>query len=127
MMKKNDIEIKSATIQKFRLRRSDSVYGILPEITVCLDRFGLGGKYAKTLELFGVHTCSIDFLVDLLRIFDAYYPHELAGHSAHIVFFDGKPIGICPLDSDWKEWIICTKKGYQKVAHKRLFKVLLKE
>ncbi len=125
MMKKNDIEIRSAIIQKFRLRRSDSVYGILPEITVCLDWSGLGGKYAKTLELFGVHTCSIKFLVDFLRMFDAYYPHELAGHPVNVVFLDGKPIGICPLDTDWQEWMICTEKGYQKVAHCILFRVLL--
>lgn len=126
MMKKNNIEIKSARIQKFRLRRSDDVYGILPEITVCLDRFGIGGKYAKTFELFGEHTCNINFLVYLLTLFDAYYPHELAGRSVNIVFLDGLPVGICPLDSNWEEWIICTKEGYQKVAHSKLFKVLLK-
>ncbi len=126
-MKKSDIEIKSATVQKFRLRRSDSVYGILPEITISMDRFGLGGKYAKTLELFGVHTCNIDFLVDFLRMFDVYYPHELAGRFVNVVFINGKPLGICPFDNDEEEWIwmICTKKGYKKIPHNRLLKTLL--
>lgn len=123
-MKKNNIEIKSAKIQKFRLRRSDSVYGILPEITFCLDRSSVTSKLTQSSELFGIHTCGMDFLVDILRMFDAYYPHELAGRSANIVFLDKKPIGICPLDSDWDEWMVCTKDGYRKLGCYDIFEAL---
>lgn len=126
-MKKSDIEMRSARIQKFRLRRSDSVYGILPEITFCLDRSGVATKPTQSLELFGVHTCEMDFLVDILRMFNAYYPHELAGRSAYIVFLDKKPVGICPLDSDCDrhEWMVCTKDGYRKLDRSDLFEALL--
>ncbi len=121
-MKKNHIEIKSAKIQKFRLRRSDSVYGILPEITFCIDRCGVA-KHAQQFELFGVHTCTNDFLVDILSMFYVYYPHELAGHSANIIFLDGKAVGISP---DGDDWVICTKDGYQRVSCNRLLLTLAK-
>lgn len=112
------VKIKSARIQKFRLRRCNAPVGIIPEFTISLDCYGVNtGK--QQFVLFGNQPLGeIDMLVNILNLFDIDYTYELASQYANVAFLGETPIGIS--NSDKRDWIIFFNNEYKKISNTQL-------